>query len=456
MSFCEEDFDIFAESDEDACIACRTRKCKGRLVSDREYEDYYDLELKVKLDEPKFKPLSQLIVAFLEEHFHITLKYEFEPISKNPKKRPLCYANLTQATVGTGQTNAQFNLRLSYDRRPDRPGMTWNDIRRYRKFGIKFALHDKCRPTPEKDEKRNRDLPILAKNVRSAPDRFLKLLRGLKDDFLIYTNMWEGIQPNCFRANTINRDQLQSLFPSEDPNDVPFQEIHRSLYWRDPNHRKIIKDHNKLAAECVKTILRLYPFFLYATIPDFGILSRKLDSFYETMEKKKELLNCNKILRLERKESDVRRGEEAGLGRLFHGYVADATQVSIYERFLGASEQLPETIYRLCNMVDRKRLCKIHIYTPRFDQLTYKERGNLDRETFESRINQLREDIISLGFNEKHVQLDFSPPEDRVIKTDKWTITEQTGHPLDFIGRSGRAKRPIHLIFEPVNRTKFA
>jgi hypothetical protein len=58
-----------------------TGKCKGSPVSSQEYDNYYEHELKVKL-EPKFKNLSSLISDFLREHFQIDLKYEFPAVSE--------------------------------------------------------------------------------------------------------------------------------------------------------------------------------------------------------------------------------------------------------------------------------------------------------------------------------------------------------------------------------------
>lgn len=458
MDFGEKDFDIFAESDEDACPACITGECNGKPVSPPEYEDYYERELKVKL-EPKFRALSLLIVTFLDEHFDITLKDEFETPSKNPKKRPLCYVNLTQTKAGTGQTNAQFNLRLSYDRRPDRPQMTQNDIRRYRKFGIKFALHDKCRRTPEKNEMRNRDLPILTRNVRSDPERFLKLLRGLKDDFLIYKNMWEGIQPDCLQAHTISLDQLGSLFPSENPNDVPFQEIHRSLYWDKAIQKQIISDQNKLAAECVKTILRLYPFFLYATITDSRVLSTQLDVFNMKLEKNKNVLNCSRISYLKPEYASLAKGKDPELQRHFKRYIYDATRLSICDLYLGVSKELPQTILELCKMVRQKNICKVIISIPRYHKLKYSQRKNISEYAFEQKIHKLRNDIVDLGFRNRLVELDREHFDnelaDRLLKTDKWTITEQTGHPIDFIGPNRMTNKRIRLTFDPIADTKF-
>ena len=458
MNFCEEDFDIFAESDEDACPACMTGKCNGKSVSPPEYEDYYDKQLKVRL-EPKFEELNTLIVTFLDEHFSITLKDEFETPSKTHKKRPLCYVNLTPSTAGTGQTNAQFNLRLSYDRRPDRPGMTWNNIRRYRKFGIKFALHDKCRPTSEQNEMRNRDLPILTRNVRSDPERFLKLLRGLKDDFLIYKNMWNGIQPDCFRARTINRDQLGSLFPSENRDDVPFQEIHRSLYWHNAIHKQIISNQNKLAAECIKTILRLYPFFLYATIADSEILSTQLDVFKKKLEKEIGVLNCSRVSHLKTEYANLKKGKDPELQRHFMSYIYDATRLSICDHFLGVSKVLPQTTLELCKMVKQKNICKVSISMPRYHKLKYRQRRDISEDAFERKIHKLKYDIVDLGFPERLVELNRehlnNELTDRLVKTDKWTITEQTGHPIDFIGTNGKTNKSIRLIFDPIAKTKF-
>lgn len=459
MEFCEDDFDIFKECDPDACPACMTGKCKGRSVSRPEYEEgYYNEQLKVKL-EPKFKALCSLIVDFLRENFDINLEYEFEQKSGKPKKRPLCYINLIQTAAGTGQTNAQFNLRLSYDRRPERPGMTWNEMHRYRKFGIKFALHDKCRPQ-EKNEMRNRDLSTLIKNVKLDTERFRGLLSELKDDFLIYKNMWEGIQPDCFRANTINIDQLNSLFPGENRDNVPFQEIHRSLYWDNPIHRKIISNQNKLAAECVKTILRLYPFFLYATTADFRILSMKIDSFKKHLEKRIKVLNCSKILHLQTKYTNIKEGKDPELQRHFKEYINDATQLSICDLYLGKSKELPQTILEICKMVNQKNICKVSISMPKYNKLKLKHRDDVSEGEFEDKINNLKNKIVELGFRKRLVELDREHFDDdladRLIKTDKWTITEQTGHPLDFIGgRKRTTNKSIRLMFVPIAKTKF-
>jgi hypothetical protein len=333
--------------------------------------------------------------------------------------------------------------------------MTWDEMRRYRKFGIKFALHDKCKPSPEKKERRNDDLPTLIKNVKVAPDNFLRLLGSLADDFLVYKNKWEGIEPDCFQANTITRERLSDLFPNENPDEVPFQEIHRSLYWDKKEHSEIISNQNKLAAECVKTILKLYPFFLYATTPDERVLIREIKAFEMSLDKNKDVFSGSSIERLEEECKEFKIKDKADFEKAFGKYVFGTKELRIRGRFIVKNKILQDTIIRFCDLVKQKKVCKVCISTPKFSELTRNERENLDKTIYDLRLRNLISDIIKLGFRKTLVEIDHDDPIDRRIDTDMWIIEETTGHPLDFILPDFTVKRWTCLKFIPKRMTIF-
>ena len=188
-------------------------------------------------------------------------------------------------------------------------------------------------------------------------------------------------------------------------------------------------------------------------------LSMKIDAFKDTLEKKIKVLNCSKISHLQKKYAIIKKGKDPELQWHFKGYINDATQLNICDLYLGVSKELPQTILEICKMVSQKNICKVRISMPRYHKLKPSQRKDVSEDEFEDKVHKLKNDIFELGFRKGLVELDREHFDDeladRLVKTDKWTITEQTGHPLDFIGPNRMTNKSIRLRFDPIAKTKF-
>lgn len=437
MDFSENDFSIFAKADGDSCKACMNGEKNGREVTQNEFHDYRDQF--VDILQPKFEELWSLIDPILADRFKIHLNFNFEPKSQMPKMRPFCYSILTEK--GTGQNRAQLNLRLSYDERPDDLDGTNGDVQRRRKFGVKFSLHHKC-----KQDLTNHDLPNFVNNIKQFPEGFVNLLHDLDDGFLVFKNYGKGIESDFIRANQIDLDEIDDLLLAKEEGDVYFQEIHKSFYWDDEKHKRIISNHNRLAAECVKALFKLYPIYLYAVIRDKQLLPKALKVFGECVNGNSEVFKCTRVRRLEKAVRKIPENQRINIKQIYQPYAKDATFIEIGDNFIGLNPRLRDAIVDFCSLVESRPYCKVRILTNEYDNFHPNQRQGVTEVDFIAALSNLKERLLRLGFSSDKYELSFCDMRERRLRTNLWDI--RAGHPLDFFKASGLTKE-IRLHFIP-------
>ena len=442
MGFLEKDFEIFEKADGNSCRACMSREIGGRKVTEEEFHDYLDAF--VEHDIPrKFEKLWDLIDGALAypklKDLDIKLKFREQPKSQTPKLRPIFYAILTHS--GIGQNRAQLNLRLSYDKRP-------NDEDRRRKFGVKFSLHHKC-----KEDLPNRDMGLFAKNIRDKPKTFLKLLKSLDNDFVVFKNYGYGIDDDYMVANELELDEINDLFLALQGSEIHFQEIHKSFYWDSDDDRQIIKDETRLAAECLKTILKLYPLYLFATVDDPALLRAKLKLFLKPSKNLKQVFRCSRIESLSDATLDIEDGKQIHPREIFMPYISNAKSIIIGDNWPPFNEQLRRTIIEFCSLVTNKNHCNIQLITKSWRKYHQDQRKGVSESQFGLILERLREDIVNLGFDNNQCSVSHDDMRDRILETDLWKI--ESSHPLDFYySNSNWRTMSQHLRFVP--KTKVA
>jgi hypothetical protein len=440
VGFFEEDFAIFKKADGDSCRACMSGEVGGRKVTEEEFHDYLDAFVERDIS-GKFKRLWALIDGALAhpaiKDLDINLKFREQPKSQMPKLRPIFYAILTHS--GIGQNRAQLNLRLSYDKRP-------NDKDRRRKFGVKFSLHHKC-----KKDLPNKDMELFAKNIRDKSKTFIKLLKSLDNDFVVFKNYGYGIDADYIVANELEQNEINDLFLAIQGSEIHFQEIHKSFYWDSDEDRQIIQDETKLAAECLKTILKLYPLYLFATVDDPGSLRAKLNSFIKPPKSLKQVLRSSRIESLSSTTLEIEDGKQIHPREIFAPYVSSAKSIIIGDNWLPFNEQLRRTVISFCSLVRNKSQCNIELVTQSWRKYHPDQRKGVNQTQFGLILDKLVKDIVNLGFDNNQCSVSYDNMRDRILETDLWKI--ESSHPLDFYYSNWKAKRNN---FRFVPKTKVA
>lgn len=286
-------------------------------------------------------------------------------------------------------------------------------------------------------------------NIESSPDRFIDLLKDLDNSFLVFKNYGDGIDDDYINVNQVELDGLNDLFLARQNGQVYFQEIHKSLYWGDQSHREIIQNHNRLAMECVKALVKLYPIYLYAASRGLSTLNKRLKDFMARRKRSRSIFTCSRIIELTKKSLEIAENERIRVEDIFKDYVKEATRLVILDNYIPLKPLLCETIVDLCQLVENRSNCNIGIMTKSYSDRPWKEKKQLDKNEFDGRLDNLKKRLISLGFQRDRIRVEFVNRRERVFETNVWKI--ESGHPLDFY------KRPWityenNLTFSPKNR----